>query len=120
MTAVEHVVDNPEAEIVSPIGTPASASRARRAARDPEFARLWAERAVERMIAQQLVKYRMANDLSQEELAARAGTSHSQISRLEGGQHQASVATLKKIADALDLDLGITFTPRGAALVPAD
>ena len=62
----------------------------------------------------------MANDLSQEELAARAGTSHSQISRLENGQHQATVATLKKIAEALDLDLGVTFTPRQAALSPAD
>jgi len=120
MTTVKHVEDNPEAAVVSPVGNTARAARSRRAANNPEYARLWAERAVERRIAQQLIKYRMAHNLSQEELARRAGTSHSQISRLESGQHQSSVATLEKIADALDLDLDITFTPRRPVLVPTD
>jgi len=117
---VKHVVDNPEAAVVSPVGNTARAARSRRAAHNPEYARLWAEYAVERMIAQQLIKYRMANNLTQEELAKRAGTSHSQISRLESGQHHSSVATLEKIAEALDLDLAVTFTPRHSTLVAAD
>lgn len=120
MTEVKHVVDNPEAAVVSPVGNTARVARSRRAARDPEYARLWVEYAIERRIAQQLIKYRMANDLTQEELAKRAGTSHSQVSRLESGQHHSSVATLEKIAEALNLDLDITFTPRGATLVAAD
>lgn len=120
MTAVKHVVDNAEAAVVSPIGNTARMARSRRAARSPEYARLWTEYAVERMIAQQLIKYRMANNFTQEELAQRAGTSHSQISRLESGQHHSSVATLEKIAEALGLDLVITFTPRHSTPVEAD
>lgn len=120
MAEVKHVVDNPDGAVVSPVGGTARAARSRRAARSPEYARLWAEYAVERRIAQQLIKYRMANGLTQEELARRAGTSHSQISRLESGQHHSSVATLEKIAEALDLDLDITFTPRRASIVADD
>ena len=116
MADVGHVADNPEAAVVSPIGDTARVARSRRAARNPEYARLWAEFAVARAIAQQLIRFRMAHGLTQEELARRAGTSHSQISRLESGQHHSSVATLEKIADALDLDLTITFTPRNPAL----
>src|SRR5688500_628145 len=100
MTAVEHAADNPEAAVASPVGTTAREARSRRT-RNPEYARLWAKYAVERMIAQQLIKYRMAHNLTQEELAKRARTSHSQISRLESGQHHSSVATLEKIAEAL-------------------
>jgi len=48
--------------------------------------------------------------LTQQELAALARTSHSQISRLESGQHLPSVATLGKIAAALHLRLSITLS----------
>ena len=47
--------------------------------------------------------------LSQRELAERMGTSHSAISRIESGQHQTSVETLKRLATALDLRLIIGF-----------
>lgn len=120
MPEAKRVVDNPEATAVSPVGTTATVARSRRAERNSEYARLWAEFAVARTIAQQLIKYRLAHGLTQEELAKRAGTSHSQISRLESGQHLSSVATLEKIADALDLDLSITFTPRGSPLAATD
>ena len=108
------------AAATSPIGSTATAARSRRAAHNPEFAHLWAEYAVAGMIAQQLIKYRMAHNLTQAELSRRAGTSHSQISRLESGQHHASVATLEKLALAMDLELAITFTPRHATLTAVD
>ncbi len=53
--------------------------------------------------------------MSQEELAARIGTSHSQVSRIESGQHKTSVETLRRIAEAFDTDLVVTFEPRGQA-----
>ena len=120
MTTDEQIMDNSASTVVSPVGNTATTARSRRAARNPEYARLWAEFAVARAIAQQFIKYRMAHNLTQEELAKRAGTSHSQISRLESGQHHSSVATLERIADALDLELSITFTPRPAILVATD
>jgi ribosome-binding protein aMBF1 (putative translation factor) len=120
MTEVRHDIDNPEATAVSPVGNAARVARSRRTARNPEYARLWTEYAVAREIAQQLIKYRMATGFTQEELARRAGTSHSQISRLESGQHHSSISTLEKIAEALDLELSVTFTPRQATRVVAD
>jgi transcriptional regulator with XRE-family HTH domain len=35
--------------------------------------------------------------LTQKDLAERIGTSHSAISRLESGQHRASIATLERV-----------------------
>jgi len=99
-------------EPISPIGSTAAAARTHRAARNPEYAREWEAQAAAREIAWQLVKFRMENGLTQQELAIRAQTSHSQISRLESGQHLPSLATLGKIANALQLRLSISFELR--------
>jgi transcriptional regulator with XRE-family HTH domain len=53
--------------------------------------------------------------LTQEQLAERVGTSHSQISRVETGQHKTSVETLRRIAEAFDTHLVVSFEPRGEA-----
>jgi ribosome-binding protein aMBF1 (putative translation factor) len=59
---------------------------------------------------------RMAADLSQSELAKRVGTSQSAIARLESGGAQPTIATLRRIANALGVDLVIEFhSPAGAA-----
>jgi transcriptional regulator with XRE-family HTH domain len=42
-------------------------------------------------------------------LADRMGTSHSVISRLESGRHSFSMATMLKVARALDMKLVIGF-----------
>lgn len=47
--------------------------------------------------------------LSQSELADRMGTSHSAISRIEGGQHATTVETLRRLADALETHLVVGF-----------
>jgi transcriptional regulator with XRE-family HTH domain len=47
--------------------------------------------------------------LTQEQLAKRMGTSHSAISRIESGQHRTSVATLERLAQALDVRFVIGF-----------
>ena len=99
-------------EPISPIGSTATAARTRRAARNPEYVREWEAQDAAREIAWQLVKFRMEHGLTQQELAIRAQTSHSQISRLESGQHLPSLATLGKIANALQLRLSISFESR--------
>src|ERR1700687_1834005 len=48
-------------------------------------------------------------DLPQGPLAERMGTSHSAISRIESGQHRTSVATLERLAEALDVRFVIGF-----------
>jgi plasmid maintenance system antidote protein VapI len=47
--------------------------------------------------------------LSQEELAERMGTTASVISRLENGQHSATIKTLQRIAAALETRLVVGF-----------
>ena len=117
VTKGELIADNEKAATSSPIGSTAVAARIRRAARNPEYVREWDAQAAARDIAWQLVKYRMDNQLTQEELAKRAGTSHSQISRLESGRHLPSLATLGKIANALHLRLSISLDPQDEAIV---
>ena len=44
-------------------------------------------------------------------VAERVGTSHSAISRLESGQHRASIATLERVGEALGLRLVVSLEP---------
>lgn len=96
---------------ISPIGRTADAVVQDHAERDPEFKARWDDTSDTRQIARQIIHYRTRTGLSQEELAVRVGTSHSHISRIESGRHKTSVATLRRIGDALGLRLVVTFEP---------
>lgn len=50
----------------------------------------------------QILELRLEKGLSQEELAKKAGTKQTVISRVERGVNQPSIETIKKIANALD------------------
>ena len=50
----------------------------------------------------QILELRLEKGLSQEELAKKAGTKQTVISRVERGANQPSIDTIKKIANALD------------------
>ena len=56
-----------------------------------------------------VIARRMLAGWTQQELAARMGTSHSVISRIEGGQHATSVRTLARLADAFETHLVVGF-----------
>jgi transcriptional regulator with XRE-family HTH domain len=64
-------------------------------------------------LARHIRSHRTAQKLSQRELAERAGTSHSAISRIESGRHRITVDTLQRIAQALGVDLILTFESGG-------
>ena len=111
MAGAKRVIDNRAAAVVPPVGTAVADDIAAQAADDAEFAHFWDRYAEAREIAWQLIKFRMARGLTQEQLAALAGTSPSHISRLESGQHLPSLSNLKKISAALKIRMSITFTP---------
>lgn len=91
---------------VSPIGASAAGRRARRSAGYREARdRL----APYEQLARIVVRRRMDLGLTQEELAARMGTSHSAISRIESGQHSTSVQTLQRLAAALQMRFVMGF-----------
>jgi len=93
----------------SPIGAPVAEAGRRRARRSARYRAEQARLAPYEGIARLVIKHRMALGLSQAELAARMGTSHSAISRIESGQHRTSVATLQRLAEALDLRFVVGF-----------
>lgn len=103
----------------SPAGRPAiTAARARakhsenyREARD-EYVAIHALRQ-RNWIAAHLRERRYELDLTQHEVAERAGTSHSFISKLEGGQHIPTVPVLKRILAVLGEELLIGIERRG-------
>ena len=94
---------------VSPVGSTAEEASARRAARSAAYREQREARSGFREVAWLIIKYRMEHGLTQQELAKRVGTSHSQISRIESGRHMTSFDTLLRIARALDLKLLVGF-----------
>jgi DNA-binding XRE family transcriptional regulator len=97
----------------SPVGTTAAAAARRRAASSAAYRAQRARLQPYEAIARQVIALRARHGLTQEQLAERVGTSHSQISRVETGQHKTSVETLRRIADAFDAQLVVSFETRG-------
>jgi len=94
---------------ISPVGETAQAASRRRRSRSPEYAAIAAEMAPFAQLARQIILRRGELGWSQQTLAETVGTSHSAISRLESGQHAATVDTLTRVGKALGLRLTMEF-----------
>lgn len=94
---------------VSPIGSPVGEAPGRRARRSAGYREARARLAPYEQLARIVIRRRMDLGLTQEELAARMGTSHSAISRIESGQHSTSVQTLQRLAAALEMRFVMGF-----------
>lgn len=99
MISYEAVARRPD---VTPAGKPVSDARRRRTWRSAEYQAARERLAQYEAIARFVIQRRAELGLTQEQLAERMGTSHSAISRIESGQHRTSVATLERLADALE------------------
>src|SRR5437016_3594648 len=84
---------------------------------DPEYRRAFADEFRGLWIAGQIRALREQRDWTQEQLAAAAGMKQSRISTLEStGYSSWSVKTLKRLADAYDVDLVVEFRSFGKRL----
>lgn len=96
---------------VSPKGRPAAQAAKGRARRSEVYREARDEYAAIRelrernWIAAHIRERRYELDLTQQEVAKRAGTSHSFISKLEGGEHIPTIPVLKRILAVLDEEL---------------
>lgn len=81
--------------------------------KDPEFRRLWEKTALARSIALLVLQYRTTHDMNQKELAAKLGLSPPALARLESGEHNPSFETIRRISNALDLEIAVDFAPVG-------
>lgn len=74
-----------------------------------DFKREWDDQASEREVARCVVEARLAEGMSQKELAEHSGLKQSNLCRLENGNGNPSVETLEKIARGLGRKLRISF-----------
>lgn len=78
---------------------------------NPDYIKAYDALEDEFALATALIEARRAADLTQEELAARMGTTQPMIARMEGGKVMPSTRTLTKLAKATGTKLRITFEP---------
>ena len=65
------------------------------------------------MLAENIKRYRMERDLSQEQLAQKAGITYSTLAKLESGANQnPTVRTLQQVAGALGVTLDDLLTEK--------
>ena len=84
--------------------------------KDPEFRKAWTDLDSEFDLLDSMIKAREKTGISQAELARRIGTKQPAIARLErGGFANATVDTLRKIADALDMRLVVKLQKKAKA-----
>jgi len=75
----------------------------------PGAAEAYAELEPEYEIISEIIRARLEQNLSQEELAMRIGTRQANISRLESGLYNPSLRFLKKVAEGLGKRLHISL-----------
>jgi ribosome-binding protein aMBF1 (putative translation factor) len=81
----------------------------RKILKDPELKKEYDRLQPEFALIEAVLKARKEKGLTQKQLAKRAGTKQSVISRLETGRANPSLAFLKKLAAALNSHLEIHF-----------
>lgn len=82
--------------------------------KNPAFREAWDESELGYQVARALIKLRIDLDLTQEELARRAGVPQPVIARLESGKHLPSLRTINRIAKKLGLEVRLDFVQRPA------
>jgi DNA-binding XRE family transcriptional regulator len=96
---------------ISPIGTPSAEAAALRAERSKHYRDACDEYVAIRelreknWIAAHIRERRYELDMTQQQVAEEAGTSHSFISKLERGEHMPTIPVLKRVLSVLDEEL---------------
>jgi transcriptional regulator with XRE-family HTH domain len=80
--------------------------------RDPEFVRAYEELRPEFEVAEQVIKLRLKQKMTQAELAKRSGTKQSGIARLERGRGAKQLSFIERVADSLNASVHIHLKPR--------
>jgi transcriptional regulator with XRE-family HTH domain len=81
---------------------------------DPETREYWERTKFARAVANQVIRYRGENGFSQSALARELGVSQPLVARLESGEHEPTVSTLRKLSHALGIRFTIDIHPVGA------
>ena len=79
---------------------------------NPAFKKEFNELEPEFAIVKAIAEARQNAGLTQEELSARTGIAQSDISKLENGNANPSLKTLKRLADGMEMTLKVEFLAR--------
>ena len=77
--------------------------------KNPEFVKEYEALYEEYEVVRQIIRARIIAGLTQKELAKRIGSRQSNVSRIENGNSNPSIATLKRIAEATGTKLQVAF-----------
>ncbi|MCR5067825.1 MAG: helix-turn-helix transcriptional regulator [Erysipelotrichaceae bacterium] len=77
--------------------------------RDPEFRKEWEALQPELQIIMALIEARKQTGITQKELSEKTGIAQADISKLENGNANPSLKTLKRLAEGLGKKLVIEF-----------
>ena len=78
--------------------------------KNPELAKEYEALGEEYEVVRQIIRARIAAGLTQKELAERIGTQQSNVSRIENGNSNPSMAVLKRIAEATGTKLHVALS----------
>ena len=79
--------------------------------KNPEFKKEWDNLEVEFQIIKAIMGGRNEKHMTQKQLSSLTGISQGDISKIENGNANPSIHTLKRIANALDKEIRLTFEP---------
>lgn len=83
---------------------------------DPEFKKEWDELEPEFQLVRAMLNGREEQQISQRQLSERTGIAQADISRIETGEANPTLDTLKRLAEGLGMSLRIGFAPRGGSV----
>lgn len=79
--------------------------------KDPEFKKEWDDIQPEMDVIRAIIDNRIAQNLTQKELAERTGINQADISKIENGTRNPSLKMLKRLAAGIGMALKIEFVP---------
>ena len=80
---------------------------------NPEFRELWTQEALARVVSLAVLTYRTDRGLSQTALAEELGLKQPAVSRLEIGEVNPSIETLRRLSSVLGMEFLISIAPSG-------
>lgn len=80
--------------------------------KNPEFKKEWDDLEPEYNTIQAMIDARKKCNMTQKELAEKTGIDQSDISKIERGNANPSLSTLKRLAEGMDMILKLEFIPK--------
>ena len=82
--------------------------------KDSEFKKEWDDSECEYDLVKSLVAARKECRMTQKELAEKTGINQADISKIETGNANPALSTLKRLAEGMDMVLRLEFIPKQA------